>query len=361
MRPILPAPWSIRGHRCARRPRVDGCRCSPPPPPLLDHLLATAQRDGRLPSVAAGLVRGGELVWSGAAGTVDGRADGRPADDDTQYRMGSITKTFVAVVRAAAARRRAARAAPTGSAPTCPARPSTTSASSSCSPTPPAPRPRPRARGGSARPAATGTPSSPPPVGQRFRAGRRFHYSNVGYAALGRLLEVHHGRGWFDVVRDELLEPLGMTRTTTRPVGVGGPRAGRAPVRRRAAARARARRRRDGARPASCGPPSPTWPAGRRSSAARRRACCRPTPSPRWSSRTTSSTTRASRGSRRTAWAVQVWNVGGARFTGHGGSMPGLPRRHPGPAGCRCAGGRFGRRFRWERRHGIRTGGRSGR
>src|SRR6187551_1588485 len=63
----------------------------------LDHLLATAQRDGRLPSVAAGLVRGGRLVWSGAAGTVDGRADGRPADADTQYRMGSITKTFVAV------------------------------------------------------------------------------------------------------------------------------------------------------------------------------------------------------------------------------------------------------------------------
>src|SRR6187549_444345 len=63
----------------------------------LDHVLATAQRDGRLPSVAVGLVRGGQLVWSGAAGTVDGRADGHPAGDDTQYRMGSITKTFVAV------------------------------------------------------------------------------------------------------------------------------------------------------------------------------------------------------------------------------------------------------------------------
>ena len=63
----------------------------------LDHVLAASQRDGRLPSVAAGLVRGGELVWSGAAGTVDGRADGRRPDADTQYRMGSITKTFVAV------------------------------------------------------------------------------------------------------------------------------------------------------------------------------------------------------------------------------------------------------------------------
>ena len=64
----------------------------------LDHVLATEQRSGRLPSVTAGVVRDGRLVWSGAVGTLDGRADGEPADVDTQYRMGSITKTFVAVV-----------------------------------------------------------------------------------------------------------------------------------------------------------------------------------------------------------------------------------------------------------------------
>ncbi|MFN2320536.1 MAG: serine hydrolase, partial [Dermatophilaceae bacterium] len=63
----------------------------------LRHVLARAQRDGRLPSVVAGLVRDGDLVWHGAAGTLDGRAGGEPADEDTQYRMGSITKTFVAV------------------------------------------------------------------------------------------------------------------------------------------------------------------------------------------------------------------------------------------------------------------------
>ena len=63
----------------------------------LHHLLATEQRRGRLPSVAAGIVRDGALVWSDAIGTLDGRAGGEPADTDTQYRMGSITKTFVAV------------------------------------------------------------------------------------------------------------------------------------------------------------------------------------------------------------------------------------------------------------------------
>src|SRR6476661_2011495 len=63
----------------------------------LDHRLAREQSESRLPSVCAGLVRGGELVWSGAVGTVSGRADGAPATADTQYRIGSITKTFVGV------------------------------------------------------------------------------------------------------------------------------------------------------------------------------------------------------------------------------------------------------------------------
>ena len=37
----------------------------------LSQRLAVEQSERRLPSVAAGLVRGGELVWSGAAGTLD--------------------------------------------------------------------------------------------------------------------------------------------------------------------------------------------------------------------------------------------------------------------------------------------------
>jgi CubicO group peptidase (beta-lactamase class C family) len=184
----------------------------------LDHLLAAAQADGRLPSVAAGLVRGGELVWSGAAGTVDGRADGRAADDDTQYRMGSITKTFVAVcvLRLRDAGRleltdRFGAHVPGSALDDVSLEQLLTHAAGTQAETP--------------GPWWERTPGGDwdalvaSPVGQRFRAGRRFHYSNVGYAALGRLLEVHHGRGWFEVVRDELLEPLGMTRTTTRPSG----------------------------------------------------------------------------------------------------------------------------------------------
>ena len=184
----------------------------------LDRLLAAAQREARLPSVAAGLVRDGSLVWHAAAGTLDGRAGGVPADDDTQYRMGSISKTFVAV--AVLRLRDAGRLELTdrfedhvpGSGLGAVTLEQLLS------------------HAGGVQSETVGpwwerTPGGDwdalvaSPVVQRFRAGRRFHYSNVGYAALGRLLEVQHGRGWFDVVREDLLEPLGMTRTTTRPTG----------------------------------------------------------------------------------------------------------------------------------------------
>ncbi|MFC7657533.1 serine hydrolase domain-containing protein [Pseudonocardia benzenivorans] len=49
-------------------------------------------------------------------------------------------------------------------------------------------------------------------------AARRFHYSNLGFGLLGELVARVRGRAWSDVARDEVLLPLGMTRTTPRPV-----------------------------------------------------------------------------------------------------------------------------------------------
>ena len=60
----------------------------------LDRMLAERQAD-RLPSVAAAVVRDGRIAWSGAVGTAD-YASQTPATPDTQYRIGSITKTFTA-------------------------------------------------------------------------------------------------------------------------------------------------------------------------------------------------------------------------------------------------------------------------
>src|SRR3954451_18518755 len=60
----------------------------------LDRLLAERQAD-RLPSVAAAVGRKGDLLWSAAVGSAS-YADDRAATPDTQYRIGSITKTFTA-------------------------------------------------------------------------------------------------------------------------------------------------------------------------------------------------------------------------------------------------------------------------
>ena len=184
----------------------------------LHHLLATEQVRGRLPSVVAGIVRRGALAWSDAIGTLDGRASGEPADTDTQYRMGSITKTFVAVavLRLRDAGRLDLSDRFEEHVPGSQLGGATIAQLLS--------------HGGGVQ-AETDGPwwertsgggwdaLVASPVGQRFRAGRRFHYTNVGFAALGELVARAHGEGWFDVVRRDLLAPLGMNRTTTRPEG----------------------------------------------------------------------------------------------------------------------------------------------
>ncbi len=43
--------------------------------------------------------------------------------------------------------------------------------------------------------------------------GERFHYSNLGYKALGLVIEAVEGRPYPDVIRTRILDPLGMTAT----------------------------------------------------------------------------------------------------------------------------------------------------
>jgi CubicO group peptidase (beta-lactamase class C family) len=47
--------------------------------------------------------------------------------------------------------------------------------------------------------------------------GRRHHYSNPGYTLLGALVEKVRGASWEEVLRQEVLEPLGLNRTSGRP------------------------------------------------------------------------------------------------------------------------------------------------
>lgn len=55
---------------------------------------------------------------------------------------------------------------------------------------------------------------------QSWQPGEAFEYSNLGYALLGRVVEVVTGRAYRDVVGERLLGPLGMTATGFDPAAV---------------------------------------------------------------------------------------------------------------------------------------------
>lgn len=186
---------------------------------LLAARLAEEQAGHRLPSVAAGLVRGGELVWSAGRGRIGGTSGPAP-DADVQYRAGSITKTFIAV----AVLRLRDEGLLDLSDPIGRHLPDAASAAeltvgqllSHTS----------GLRAETAGPWWERTEGSPlgelaasslGPDALRLRPGWQHHYSNVGYALLGALVARLRGSPWYDVIADELLAPLRMTRTTLRP------------------------------------------------------------------------------------------------------------------------------------------------
>jgi len=51
----------------------------------------------------------------------------------------------------------------------------------------------------------------------RHPQGRLFHYSNPGYALLGAVVNELRGQPWGEALRKEILEPLGMARTSLLP------------------------------------------------------------------------------------------------------------------------------------------------
>ncbi|HZS23884.1 MAG TPA: serine hydrolase domain-containing protein [Gaiellaceae bacterium] len=184
----------------------------------LDRLVRKEQKDKRLPSIAATVVRGGETIWETAVGAADIEA-GREATPDTQYRLGSITKTFTAA--AIMQLRDAGRldledpldrhVDGAKHAPTLRRLLSHTS--------------------GLQR-----ETQDDAWLHARFASvdelldtlheaegvlppGARFHYSNLAFALLGVVVERVSGIPYADYVRSRLLEPLGLTRTSFVPQG----------------------------------------------------------------------------------------------------------------------------------------------
>lgn len=180
----------------------------------LDRSAAVLQASGRVPSLVTAVVRDSELVWSSARGTFAPDAD--PLD--VQYRIGSITKTFVAV--AVMRLRDAGRLRLTD--PIGDHVPGTPFASVTIA------QLLTHTAGLSAELPGSWWERSPGPDREGLheamregtvldRAGRQVHYSNLGFAVLGQVVERLTGRGWAEVVTDDILTPLEMGRTSALP------------------------------------------------------------------------------------------------------------------------------------------------
>ncbi|MFE2282678.1 serine hydrolase domain-containing protein [Streptomyces sp. NPDC059443] len=176
--------------------------------------IAVAQREGRAPSLVAAVVRGAEVVWEGARTMVPGHGP----DGNVQYRIGSITKTFTAVL---VMRLRDEGLLALGD-PVEKFLPGTgvgevtigqllSHTGGLAAETP--------GEWWERTPGATRPELSDVLGEQPFRSepGRRHHYSNPGYTLLGSVVEAVRGKSWEEVLRAEVLEPLGLARTTARP------------------------------------------------------------------------------------------------------------------------------------------------
>ena len=145
-------------------------------------------------------------------------ADPAGPADDTQYWIGSITKTFVAVLvmrlrdegllDLADPLGKHLDAGPAGNLTIAQLLSHTSGLSSE------ARDPWWERTPGELRPELTDIFGEEP---QRHPPGRVFHYSNPGFALLGALVGRLRGSGWYAALEQEVLRPLGMTRTTLLP------------------------------------------------------------------------------------------------------------------------------------------------
>ncbi|MGW7297126.1 serine hydrolase domain-containing protein [Streptomyces sp. NPDC054829] len=178
------------------------------------HRIAVAQSEGRTPSLVAAVVRDGRTVWHGARSCVDGEVP----DEYVQYRIGSITKTFTAVL---VLRLRDEGLLDLGD-PLEKHLPGTGAGEATIAEllahtgglAAESPGPWWERTPGSLRPELSDVLGEQPLL---HSVGRRHHYSNPGYTLLGSLVEKLRGKPWEDILRREVLEPLGLNRTSGQP------------------------------------------------------------------------------------------------------------------------------------------------
>jgi CubicO group peptidase (beta-lactamase class C family) len=178
--------------------------------------VAAEQAERRAPSLVAAVVRGQDLLWTGTRGSVHGAAPTL----DTQYRIGSITKTLTAVlVMQCRDDGLLGLADPVGKH-----LPGLTYGDLTV-------RQLLAHSGGMNSEPAGDWWERHPGVGFAELAAamdesaavappdRRHHYSNLGYGVLGELVSRLRGAPWMDLIQRRILDPLELRRTSYRPSG----------------------------------------------------------------------------------------------------------------------------------------------
>ena len=182
----------------------------------LDRLLATAQAQRRMPSVQACVFRDAQVIWERVLGVAD-VASGRAATADDVYRIGSITKTFTAVlVMQLVADGRVELDAPLRTyLPEAPVGPTVRMALSHLT-------------GLQREPPGEIWESMEPPSREELiggledaelvlRPGEQWHYSNLVFALLGEIAMRVGGAPYEELLQQRILGPLGLARTSLRP------------------------------------------------------------------------------------------------------------------------------------------------
>jgi CubicO group peptidase (beta-lactamase class C family) len=182
----------------------------------LDERLRAAQRDERLPSVAAAVFRRGDVLWSRALGVAE-VATGEAATVAHAYRIGSITKTFTAVcVLQLREEGKLELDAPLRAyLPEAPVGPTVRHALAHLT-------------GLQREPPGEIWETMRPPTREELVAGledaelvlapgQRWHYSNLAYGLLGEVVARLAGGSFPEALSTRVLDPLGLERTRLTP------------------------------------------------------------------------------------------------------------------------------------------------
>ena len=178
-----------------------------------ERKLAAAQAEERMPSVSAAVFRAGEVIWEQALGLADVEAT-REATPQTQYRIGSITKTFTAVgiLQLRDADELSLDDPLTKHLPDSAHGPTIgrmLAHSSGLQREPPGEIWE-TMRAPSREELLTGTAEAE----QVLDSGTWWHYSNLAFALLGEVVARAHGGTWEEALQERILDPLGLSRTT---------------------------------------------------------------------------------------------------------------------------------------------------